>query len=65
MVSQWLEVERFLEKRPSVDVAEPGPRWPECARESGWRSISRTPRQVDRFNLVAELSRDPLRVVAV
>ncbi len=33
--------------------------------ESGGPSISRTLPQFDRFNLVAELRRDPLRIVAV
>ena len=33
VLSQWLEVERYLEQRPLVEIAEPGPRRPECATD--------------------------------
>ena len=64
--SQWLEVERFLEKRSSVEVAAAlGRGGRECAIAIGRERISRTRASSTEFNLVAELQRDSLRIVAV
>jgi len=64
VVSQWSEVERRLEKRSLSSVLSLG---------RGGQNVQRIGRAVDiedsalfdRFNLVAELCRDPLRIVAV
>ena len=64
MLSQWLEVEKYLEQRPL---------WPLLGVGRGGQNVIRIGRShdideaayFDRFQLVAELSRDPLRIVAV
>jgi 2-phosphosulfolactate phosphatase len=64
VVTQWLEVERFLEKRPL---------WKLLSLGRGGRNVLSIGRSVDieeaayfdRYNLVAELERDSLRIVAV
>lgn len=64
VVTQWLEVERFLEKRPL---------WKLLSLGRGGRNVVAVGRPVDieeaayfdRYNLVAELKRDSMRIVAV
>ncbi len=64
VLTQWLEVERFLEKRPLSKLLSLG---------RGGQNVLAIGRAVDieeaaafdRFNVVAELQRDPLRIVAV
>jgi 2-phosphosulfolactate phosphatase len=63
-LSQWLEVERFLERRPL---------WKLLSLGRGGQNVQRIGRSVDiadaaeldRFKLVAELSRNPLRIIKV
>jgi 2-phosphosulfolactate phosphatase len=62
--AQWLEVERFLEKRPL---------WKLLSLGRGGQNVLAVARKldidqaahIDRYNVVAELQRDPLRIVAV
>jgi 2-phosphosulfolactate phosphatase len=64
VVTQWLEVERFLEKRPL---------WKLLSLGRGGRNVLAIGRSVDieeaasfdRYNLVAELQHDSQRIVAV
>jgi 2-phosphosulfolactate phosphatase len=64
VLSQWLEAERYLKSRPLWRLLSVG---------RGGQNVLRIGRAVDiqdaavfdRFKLVAELSRDPLRIVAV
>jgi 2-phosphosulfolactate phosphatase len=64
VVTQWLEVERFLEKRPL---------WKLLSSGRGGRNVLAIGRSVDieeaasfdRYNLVAELQHDSQRIVAV
>jgi 2-phosphosulfolactate phosphatase len=64
VLSQWLEVERCLKHRPL---------WRLLSMGRGGQNVQRVGRAVDiqdaayfdRFKLVAELCRDPLRIVAV
>jgi 2-phosphosulfolactate phosphatase len=64
VVAQWLEVERFLEKRPL---------WKLLSLGRGGQNLLRIGRKVDidqaahfdRHNLIVELRRDPMRIVAV
>jgi 2-phosphosulfolactate phosphatase len=64
VLSQWLEVERYLKRRPL---------WRLLSIGRGGQNVLRIGRSVDiedagsfdRFNLVAELCRDPLRIVAI
>jgi 2-phosphosulfolactate phosphatase len=64
VLSQWLEVEKYLEQRPL---------WPLLGTGRGGQNVIRIGRSddiveaayFDRFPLVAEVSRDPLRIVAV
>ena len=64
VLSQWLEVERYLKRRPLWRLLSVG---------RGGQNVQRIGRSIDiqdaayfdRFKLVAELSRDPLRIVAV
>ncbi len=64
VVTQWLEVERFLEKRPL---------WKLLSLGRGGQNVVAIGRPVDieeaayfdRYNLVAELKRDSMRIVAV
>jgi len=64
VLSQWLEAERYLKSRPF---------WRLLSIGRGGQNVQRIGRTLDiqdaadfdRFQLVAELSRDPLRIVAV
>ncbi len=64
VLSQWLEVEQYLEQRPL---------WPLLGVGRGGQNVIRIGRSndiqdaayFDRFALVAELNRDPLRIVKV
>jgi 2-phosphosulfolactate phosphatase len=64
VLSQWLEVERYLERRPMWRLLRVG---------RGGQNVLRVGRAVDiqdaadfdRFQLIAELGRDPLRILAV
>ena len=65
VLSQWLEVERFLEKRPSVEVAQSGARRTECAAQSAGRSTLPRPPHFDRSQSGRRAERHSLRIVAV
>jgi 2-phosphosulfolactate phosphatase len=64
VLSQWLEVERFLERRPLAQLLSLG-RGGQNVQGIGLALDIDQAAQIDRFKLVAELSRDPLRIVAV
>jgi 2-phosphosulfolactate phosphatase len=57
VVTQWLEVERFLEKRPLWKLLN--------VRALGRSVDIEEAAHFDRYNLVAELKRDSARIVAV
>ena len=64
VLSQWLQVERYLEERPL---------WPLLGVGRGGQNVIRihlendikVAAEIDRFTLIAELTRDPLRIVKV
>jgi hypothetical protein len=64
VMTQWLEVERFLEKRPL---------WKLLSLGRGGKNVLGIGRKLDidqaahfdRYNLIAELQRDSMRIVAV
>jgi hypothetical protein len=64
VVTQWLEVERFLDKRPL---------WKLLSLGHGGQNVLAIGRSADieaaayfdRYNLVAELNREAMRIVAV
>jgi 2-phosphosulfolactate phosphatase len=64
VMTQWLEVERFLEKRPL---------WKLLSLGRGGKNVLRIGRKLDidqaahfdRYNLIAELQRDSMKIVAV
>ncbi len=64
VLSQWLEVELFLEQRPL---------WKSLQMGRGGRNVTRigleddikAAAKVDRLPIIAELCRDPLRIVKV
>jgi 2-phosphosulfolactate phosphatase len=62
--TQWLEVERFLEKRPLWKLLSVG-RGGQNVLAIGRKSDIDEAAQIDRFNLVAELKLDSLKIVAV
>jgi 2-phosphosulfolactate phosphatase len=62
--AQWLEVERFLERRPLWKLLSLG-RGGQNVLAIGKNVDIDDAAEFDRFNLVAELQRDPLRIVAV
>jgi 2-phosphosulfolactate phosphatase len=65
VLSQWLEVERFLERQhPLAQLLSLG-RGGQNVRGIGRAVDIDQAAYFDRFKLVAELSRDPLRIVAV
>lgn len=64
VISQWLEVERFLRKRPFWRLLSLG-RGGQNVHRIGRAGDIEDAAYFDRFKLVAELSRDPLRIVAV
>jgi 2-phosphosulfolactate phosphatase len=69
VVSQWLEVERYLKKRPLRELLRLGRGGRNVEQIGRWVDIVDSA-YVDRFKLVAELQRDPprsdfLRIVAV
>jgi 2-phosphosulfolactate phosphatase len=65
VLSQWLEVERFLERRhPLAQLLSLG-RGGRNVRGIGRALDLDQAAYFDRFQLIAELSRDPLRIVAV
>lgn len=61
-VSQWLEVERYLQKRPLGRLLRLG-RGGRNVRRIGLEPDIDDAARVDRFALVAELRREPLRIV--
>jgi 2-phosphosulfolactate phosphatase len=63
-LSQWLEVERYLKSRPLRRLLEMG-RGGQNVRRIGLADDITTAAQVDSVDLVVELQRDPLRIVAV
>jgi 2-phosphosulfolactate phosphatase len=64
VVSQWLEVERFRKRRPLSRLLSLG-RGGQSVQRIGRDDDIEDSADFDRFPLVAELSRDPLRIVAV
>jgi 2-phosphosulfolactate phosphatase len=64
VVTQWLEVERFLEKRPLWKLLGSG-RGGQNVLSIGRSTDIEEAAHFDRHNLVAELKRDSLRIVAV
>jgi 2-phosphosulfolactate phosphatase len=64
VLSQWLEVERFLEQRPLWRLLQMGRGGQNVTRIGLERDI-KVAADVDRFPIIAELSRDPLRIVKV
>ena len=64
VVTQWLEVERFLEKRPLWKLLSLG-RGGQNVLAIGRKLDIDQAAHFDRYNLVAELQRDSLRIVAV
>jgi 2-phosphosulfolactate phosphatase len=64
VLSQWLEVELFLERRPLAQLLSLG-RGGQNLQGIGRALDIDQAADFDRFRLVAELSRDPLRIVAV
>jgi 2-phosphosulfolactate phosphatase len=64
VVTQWLEVERFLEKRPLWKLLSVG-RGGQNVLAIGRKPDIDLASHFDRFNLVAELQLDSLKIVAV
>jgi 2-phosphosulfolactate phosphatase len=64
VVTQWLEVERFLEKRPLWKLLSVG-RGGQNVLAIGRKPDIDEAAHFDRFNLVAELQLDSLKIVAV
>ena len=64
VLSQWLQVEQYLEQRPLWPLLEVG-RGGQNVLRIGRAADIQDAAYFDRFTVVAELSRDPLRVVAV
>jgi 2-phosphosulfolactate phosphatase len=64
VLSQWLEVERFLERRSLSRLLSLG-RGGQNVQRIGRAADLEDAAVFDRFKLVAELSRDPLRIVAL
>jgi hypothetical protein len=64
VVTQWLEVERFLEKRPLWKLLSVG-RGGQNVLAIGCKSDIDEAAHIDRFNLVAELQLNSLKIVAV
>ncbi|HZW29509.1 MAG TPA: 2-phosphosulfolactate phosphatase [Isosphaeraceae bacterium] len=64
VLSQWLQVEEYLEQRPLWPLLEVG-RGGQNVLRIGRAADLRDAAEFDRFTLVAELSRDPLRIVAI
>ena len=65
VVSQWLEVERFLEKRPLSSLLSLGRGGQKCRRNRAWLSISKRRAGLTICLWSPMLERDPLRIVAV
>ena len=64
VVTQWLEVERYLEKRPLWKLLSVG-RGGQNVLAIGCKSDIDEAAHIDRFNLVAELRPNSLKIVAV
>jgi 2-phosphosulfolactate phosphatase len=64
VVAQWLEVERFLERRPLWKLLSLG-RGGQNVLQIGRKPDIDHAAHFDRYNLVAEWQRDTLRIVAV
>jgi hypothetical protein len=64
VVTQWLEVERFLEKRPLWKLLSLG-RGGQNVLAIGRSADIEEAAAFDRYNLVAELQHDSKRIVAV
>lgn len=62
VANQWLEVERYLHERPLASLLAVG-RGGGNVRRVGLEADLADAAQVDRFDLVAELRRGPLRIV--
>jgi 2-phosphosulfolactate phosphatase len=62
VLSQWLEVEIFLEQRPLWKLLQLG-RGGRNVTRIGLEEDIKVAAKVDRFPIVAELGRDPLRIV--
>jgi 2-phosphosulfolactate phosphatase len=64
VLSQWLEVERYLEHRPLWELLQLG-RGGRNVTRIGLEKDIKDAAEVDRFPIIAELARDPLRIVKV
>ncbi len=64
VLSQWLEVEQYLEQRPLWKLLQMG-RGGQNVTRIGLGKDIRIAAKADRFPIIAELSRDPLRIVKV
>jgi 2-phosphosulfolactate phosphatase len=62
VANQWLEVERYLKERPLARLLSLG-RGGQNVRRIGLEADIRDAAWIDRFELVAELQRGPLRIV--
>src|SRR5262249_32054359 len=64
VLSQWLEVERYAKSRPLSALLEMG-RGGQNVQRIGLAADIDAAARVDTVDLVVELQRDPLRIVAV
>ncbi len=64
VLSQWLEAERYLERRALWQLLAMG-RGGQNVTRIGLAKDIESAGEVDRFPLIAELTRDPLRIVKV
>jgi 2-phosphosulfolactate phosphatase len=64
VLSEWLEQEKFLERRPLWKLLQMG-RGGQNVTRIGLEKDIKAAAEVDRFPIVAELCRDPLRIVKV
>jgi 2-phosphosulfolactate phosphatase len=64
VLSQWLEMERFVERRPMWKLLSLG-RGGQNVTRIGLAKDIPVAAEVDRFPIVAELTRDPIRIIKV
>jgi 2-phosphosulfolactate phosphatase len=64
VLSQWLEVERYLEQRPLWKLLQLG-RGGQNVTRIGLEKDIKDASYFDRFPIIAELTREPLRIVRV
>jgi 2-phosphosulfolactate phosphatase len=64
VLSQWLEVERYLEQRPLWKLLQLG-RGGQNVTRIGLENDIKDAAEIDRFPIIAKLTREPLRIVKV